>query len=114
MTLTMDKQYMVYAVGLILGLLIGAAFYQNQEIAEGYSLIGFGTAQLIFLIGNYMIFGKYLDRSYVGIFGILSMITCFLGTSLIDQLIFSIIYGGIIAIVLLGIYLQAGAIPQRT
>lgn len=106
MALTPDKQLMVYAVGLILGLMIGIAFYQNEELGLEIGLMAFGTIQLVFLIGNYMIFGKYLDRSLVAIIGIVSLVTAFFGTYLIDQLIYSIIYAGTICIILLAIYLH--------
>ena len=113
MALTADKQLMVYAVGLILGILIGIALYQNENFGQGHALLAFGTIQLIFLIGNYVIFHKYLDRALVAIIGILSLITAFSGTYLIDQLIYAIVYASIICIVLLGIYLHVEGYQQR-
>ncbi|MCK5261229.1 MAG: hypothetical protein KAJ44_03535 [Thermoplasmatales archaeon] len=113
MSLTPDKQLMVYAVGLILGLMIGIAFYLNVELGVNMSLIAFGTIQLLFLVGNFVIFGKYLDKSFVAIIGILSLVTAFFGTYLIDELIFSIIYAGVICIILLAIYLHVEGYNQR-
>jgi len=113
MTLTADKQLMVYAVGIILGLLIAIAFYQNEELGLSYALIAFGTVQLIFLIGNYSIFGKYLDRTLVAIIGMIALMTAFYGTYLIDQLIYAIVYASIICIILLGIYLHVEGYTQR-
>lgn len=113
MGLTADKQLMVYAVGIILGFLIAIAFYQNEEIGLSYALTSFGTIQLIFLIGNYYIFGKYLDKGLVACIGIISLVTAFFGTYLIDQLIFAIIYATIICIVLLAIYLHVEGYQQN-